>query len=181
MGPPADPVSVGLAYSINAAKQFSVPEAKLSFGFNKLPLNGLPKVLRSNIPEEKLFTVIKGPIIELKRTYAPPVEEEFEEPEDEVVDQELPAPYLSYPELGYGPAAIKNPKFKNVVVDPIAVELPSGKRDYSCGFKPGQITQNGALPVDPYFGGLGCGLNPGQIPPNPNPYSLEGDLNEDCL
>lgn len=126
------------------AKQFSVPESKLSYGFSKLPINGLPKVSRSNIPEEKLWKGDYGNVIELKRTYAKPHEEEFEEPEEELVDTspDSPAPYLSYGDLGYGPAAVKNPRFRSIINEPIAVELPNISRDYSCGFKPGQITNN---------------------------------------
>ncbi|KAL5279195.1 hypothetical protein ACFFRR_003672 [Megaselia abdita] len=142
-GPAADPVSIGLAYNINMAKQFSVPESKLSYGFSKLPLNGLPKVSKSNVPEEKLWKLNNANIIELRRTYSKPEEEEFEEPEEEVDHSpDSPAPYLSYGDLGYAPAAVKNPRFRSIVSEPIAIESPSPNRDYSCGFKPGQISNN---------------------------------------
>lgn len=143
-GPAADPVSIGLAYSSNMAKQFSVPESKLSFGFSRPPINGLPKVTRSDIPEEKLWKLNGNNIIEFKKTDYVPDEEEFEEPEEEVNNNsDGPETYISYGDLGYGPISVKNPKFRTLLKDDIVIESKTPEnRDYSCGFKLGQITNN---------------------------------------
>lgn len=154
-GPPADPLSVSLAYNIHQAKQFSVPESKLSYGFHKTPINGLPTITKSSIQEEKLW---KGnprfKPIELKRTHsysAPEEDEEHEEETEEEAPADMPTPYLSYGDLGYGPAAYKNNKFRSIVNEPIVVEAKKG--DYSCGFKPGQIANRAPVVNDFLYGG----------------------------
>lgn len=151
-GPAADPVSIGLAYS--TAKQFSVPESKLSYGFDKQPLDDLPKVTHSKIPEEKLWKLNGGKIMELKPSSDNSEDDEFE------VDGELDngpdsrSAFISYGDLGYAPAAVKNPRFRSFVNDPIVIESKKcNRRDYSCGFKPGKVSQNAEQSMNNYFYG----------------------------
>lgn len=153
-GPAADPVSIGLAFSVNMAKEFSVPESKLSYGFNKIPIDGLPKITKSDIPEEKLWKIDTGKVIEFKKTNYQPQEEEFEEEEEEVVNSnDAPEAYISYGDLGYGPISVKNPRFRTLCRgDPITIESTNtDKQDFSCGFKLGQISQNADTSSDGYL------------------------------
>lgn len=138
------------------ANQFSVPESKLSYGFNKIPIDGLPKVTKSDIPEEKLWKLDTGKVIEFKKIEYQPEEEEFVEEEVEIdVSNDAPEAFISYADLGYGPISVKNPRFRTLCRDPIAIESSKAthkhKQDFSCGFKLGQISQDVDTSSDGYL------------------------------
>ncbi|XP_055842622.1 uncharacterized protein LOC129909573 [Episyrphus balteatus] len=148
-GVPADPLSISMA--LTARKSFAVPEAKLSYGPVAAPLNymNVRRIYMSNIPEEKLFG-LNGQIIEVKKKFPAPTKAELlaeaiEEAEEEAAAAvAAPAPYLSYSDIGYGPALIKKPLFMRLSAQATpALGLAVGPKPLltGCGYVPGKISQ----------------------------------------
>lgn len=129
-------MSLGLAYSALQRAATFVPEEKLQYGFQKTPLNQ-PNVKKTvHIPEEKLWNCDKS-ILELK-------EEQIEKPN-----------YLSYGDIGYWPAKLRDAKFnvqryEKKPVPPCKDPLPKELIN-DCGFQLGNI-------IDGNTGNFGCNV-----------------------
>lgn len=152
-GTPADPLSISMA--LTAKKSFSVPEAKLSYGPLGTPLNALniKKIYFNNIPEEKLYG-LNAAIIEVKKKFPTPTKAELlaeaiEEAEEEAAAAvPAPAPYLSYADIGYGPALYKKPMFMRLSANALPLSVPFGPKPFltGCGYVPGKVS-----PTSEYF------------------------------
>lgn len=132
----ADPVSINLA--IRASIQKNVPEEKISFGFNKLPLNQpAAKIAMPDLPEEKLWSSM-GPVIELNRPIAKRTQsnsncdsDEDEEPKEKVLEN-----ILSYGQLGYGFSKPNDPTFVTKLIDEAYEEFNPQE---NCNLKLGSV------------------------------------------
>lgn len=155
---PADPLSVALAY--RAAIRAHVPEAALSYGPRKNPIDQPTVKVVKTIPEELIFHSDK-PILELKphaSLHSEPIEEEVEEeveeeedesPKEEVAAVDLPG-LLAYHEIGYMPEVPKEAKFHSHhyhhqaedhhnLKSGVGCQDPPPKNLGNCGFKLGGI------------------------------------------
>lgn len=148
--------------ALTASKNFAVPEAKLSYGPVATPLNAIQRIYFSNIPEEKLYA-LNAQIIEKKKTFPAPTKAELlaealEEAEEEEAAVPAPAPYLSYADLGYGPAVIKKPLFLRLTPQPglalaAAVQKPVLA---GCGYVPGKVAPAAGYLEQPLEYGAQC-------------------------
>lgn len=147
----ADPISIAIA--LRAAQRSTIQEGQLTYGFQKKPIDQLPRPkIRPNIPEEKLFA-INSKVIEFQQPNES-VEDEFKiDDSDEVYTigtkteyqpQHFDKSCLSYSDIGFSESMSQYPKFKNVpisttpnpyiapTIDPIyngrIITLPEEKR-----------------------------------------------------
>lgn len=104
-------MSINLA--IRASLQKNVPEDKLAYGFNRMPIEQLPrKIIASDLPEERLWSG-NGPVIELRRPKSRRPQSGECDDEDETEDTTTKSldSVLSYGELGYGFTRRNDPVF----------------------------------------------------------------------
>lgn len=127
-----DAVSLTLAQNAAERAKQIVPEARLQYGFRKLPENQPEGKICLDIPEEKLATVDRN-ILELKTLTNRIVSDDFDVPtedDDESFDNELDEifepNYLGYRDVGYGPERLREAKF---VVQPLLSERRKSRRE----------------------------------------------------
>lgn len=131
----------------------TVPEAKLSEGFQKPPVNAQKRNIVPNIPEEQLTTFDRN-VLELKdipvcRKHQPTEDEEEEEEEqdddNEKVNHNCGLEHLNYDQIRYYPQNNIDPRFvvKQFESEDVSVDDPKPIQEFGdCGYKPGRVVDD---------------------------------------